>query len=273
MSLLPTAKTDVVKDPNAVRYYIYGAPGVGKTTLAASFRKRLPDGRVAEPLFMCTEEGVGFLSVYKTVIPDWAKFKQALKELSEADPNAERFSTVVIDTVDLLFTMCEKFVCEAKQIAHPSDLEWGKGWAALRDEFQVVLSYLSRMKQGLVLIGHAKVWEKKERGTTVTCVQPNLSGTGRRVVLPIVDVIFYAEVIEVVDPKTGQVVQRRVLRSEPNETVEAKDRTSRLPAVMPMDYAELEAYITGSKGRNQPPAAAPAATQAQAQTQTQEANK
>jgi hypothetical protein len=250
VSPLPTSKTAVVTDPNRVRFYIYGAPGVGKTTLASQFRRQNPDGTWAEPLFLCTEEGVGFLEVLKVPVPDWGTFKNTLKELTAADPEATRYSTVVVDTIDLLFTMCEKFVCEAKSISHPSELEWGKGWAALRDEFQIVLSYLSRMKQGLVLIGHAKVWEKKERSTMITCVQPTLGSTGRRVVLPIVDVILYCETIEVVDPKTGTTINKRIMRSEPNETVEAKDRTSRLPATMPMEYAKLAAYISGAEKKS-----------------------
>lgn len=259
MSPLPTAKTEVVRDPNAVRFYVYGAPGVGKTTLAAQFRKKNADGTYAEPLFLCTEEGVGFLEVFKVPIPDWGTFKTTLKEVVTSDPEAKRFSVIVVDTIDLLFTMCEKFVCEAKNISHPSDLEWGKGWAALRDEFQVVLSYLSRMKQGLVLIGHAKVWEKKERGTMITCVQPTLNATGRRVVLPIVDVILYCETIEVVDPVSGKTHNKRVMRSEPNEMIEAKDRTGRLPPVMSMAYSELEGYIAGTAKKDQPAAAPPAA--------------
>ena len=241
--LLPAEKTTPVNDPSKVKYYLYGAPGVGKTTLASKFRNAL---------FLCTEEGVGFLSVYKVTIKDWPTFKAALKEVVDKDPNAERFGTIVVDTIDLLFTMCEKFVCETKNIQHPSDLEWGKGWAALRDEFQIVLSYLSRMKQGLVLIGHAKVWEKKERGQMITCVQPTLNGTGRRVVLPIVDVIGYVETIEVQDPKSGALYNKRVIRTEPTDVVEAKDRTGRLPPVMPMEYAALEAYITGQLDKTQP---------------------
>ncbi len=243
--LLPKSKTQVVKDPRQVKFYTYGAPGVGKTTLASRFRKQKEDGTWIEPIFLCTEEGVGFLEVYKVPIPSWGTFKETLKQIVEADPEAQTYGTIVVDTIDLLFTMCEKFVCELKQITHPSELEWGKGWAALRDEFQVVLSYLSRMKQGLVLVGHAKIWEKKERGIVTTCIQPTLNNTGRRVVLPIVDVILYIEAIEV-QGVDGKFYNKRIMRSEPTDMIEAKDRTGMLPAVMPLDYAALEAYISGT---------------------------
>ncbi len=233
---LPTKKTEPVRDPNKVRWYFYGEPGVGKTTLASKFR---------DPLFLCTEEGVGFLSVYKKSISCWADFKAILKLLVEQDPEAEQFGTVVVDTVDLLFLMCEKHVCEAKGIAHPSDLEWGKGWAALRDEFKIVLGYMSRMKQGLVFVGHAQLFEKKERGTTITCMKPSLTNTGAKVIIPLVDVMILCEVVEVQDPKDSKFKKVHRCRSEPSEYAYCKDRTGTLPAKFPMDYNLIERFISG----------------------------
>lgn len=231
---LPSKKTDVIDDPNKVRWYFYGEPGVGKTTLASKFR---------DPLFLCTEEGVGFLSVYKVSIDSWDTFKKVLKMVVDEDPEAERFGTVVVDTVDILFMMCEKHVCEAKGIAHPSDLEWGKGWAALRDEFKIVLAYMARMKQGLVFVGHAQLFEKKERGKAITCMKPSLTNTGSKVIIPLVDVMILCEVAEVQDPADGQFKKVHRCRTEPSEYAYCKDRTGRLPATFPMDYGLLEAYI------------------------------
>lgn len=239
---LPTKKTEPITDPNKVRWYFYGEPGTGKTTLASKFR---------DPLFLAAEEGVGFLSVYKLPIDSWSTFKDALRTVVNEDPNAERFGTIVVDTIDIVFKMCEQHVCQAKGIAHPSDLEWGKGWAALRDEFAIVLGYMSRMKQGIVFVGHAQLFEKKERGRTISCMKPSLTNTGSKVIVPLVDVMALCEVVEVQDAESGQFTSVHRLRTEPSEYAYCKDRTGYLPAVLPMDYDVLASYFGQNAG---PPA-------------------
>jgi hypothetical protein len=54
-----------------------------------------------------------------------------------------------------------------------------------------------------------------------------------------VDIILYADLEVSRDADTQAVTYNRVLRTKPGATYEAGDRTGRLPAVIPLDFAEF----------------------------------
>lgn len=160
---------------------IYGDPKIGKSTLASTF----PDA-----FFIATEAGLRFLNVMKEPCGDWQKFKDIVKALREPKYK-ERYKTIVIDTVDLLYQACMDFVCEENNMTYPADEEWGKGWAKVRDEFQKGMRHLTAEGYGVVLISHTKVTEVEIRGRKVPKTVPTFSGSARRVIMPLVDYIFY----------------------------------------------------------------------------------
>ena len=69
-------------------------------------------------------------------INSWSEFKQVLKQLK--DPKVkERFETITIDTVDICYDYCTKYVCDnAKRpdggygVDNVADIPYGKTFAA-----------------------------------------------------------------------------------------------------------------------------------------------
>lgn len=171
---------------------IYGEPKIGKSTLASTF----PDS-----LFIATEEGLRFLEVMKVGCPDYKTFQEIVKELRSPESKG-RYRTIVIDTVDLLYSATETYVCEQKGISHPSEEEWGKGWMMVREEFQRGMRYLTSEGYGVVFISHAKQIEHNVRGRKVQRIVPTLSNQARRVIMPLVDFIFYLS-MDVDDEESG----------------------------------------------------------------------
>jgi hypothetical protein len=239
---LPTEKSKKVDDIGAMSMLLYGPPKIGKTTIAASFPKAL---------FVVTEEGHKSLEVFKVGIQEWLDFKEVCRKLRK---DVHDYGTIVLDTADLLFMLCESYVCKQLGVDSPGDLEYGKGWKMLTKEFQSAIAPLAAPGKdgktlGLVFISHEKDIEVKGRITKTSRTVCTLTGTARKVILPLVDVVGHCGFGE--DPVSGDPTKQRVVTFAPSETVEAGDRTGKLPATVPMSpsgwYEKLQAAYKGEK--------------------------
>jgi len=229
MSLLPILKTKGKLTINASTWLVYGPPGIGKSTFAAGF----PD-----PLFLATELTQKHLSLHLVPISGWEKFLQAAKEL-EANPN--RFQTIVVDTTDLLYKMCQEYCCTKFGFDHPSDEGFGKGYDKVNSEFYRGVLTLKHLGKAVVFIAHYSERDVKVRGATYLKTVPNLPGGCWKIVARESDVIAFCDF----DPKRPNV---RIFRYTPEIEIEAKDRGGVFPEgkVLPLDYAIMSgAWGTG----------------------------
>jgi hypothetical protein len=216
--MLPQAKTPPRQALEDFTILIYGPPKIGKSTLASQFDN---------PLFLATEAGLNSLEVYQVPIATWEDFLTACKEIAAGKHD---FKTVIVDTVDNLFKACSEYIRKKNNIQHESDLDWGKGWGLVKDEFARALTKLSLLPYGLVMISHSDFVEIKTRTATITKAVPTLQKSAREVVLKMCDIILYVE--STVTDK-GEM---RIMRTKPSENWEAGDRTRRLPVILPLDY-------------------------------------
>lgn len=174
---LPTEKTKPAGSLSAFSTLLYGHEKIGKTTLAGEF----PDA-----FFMFCEPGGKDLKLHARSIPDWRTFKAYMAEL---DKHPKRFQTVVVDTVDLAYKFCEEYTCAKLGIDHPSDEDWGKGWGAVRKEFELAMARLVGAHRGILFVSHAKeVTLKKRGGGEVTKTIPSMSNAARTIIEPMVDI-------------------------------------------------------------------------------------
>ena len=227
---LPTSKTPQRKTLEEQAILIYGPPKIGKSTLASQFDA---------PLFLATEAGLNSLEVYQVPIPGWESFLVSCREIAEGK---HEFKTIVIDTIDNLFKACSEYVRKKNNIQHESDLEWGKGWQMVKDEFLRALTKLSLLPYGLVMVSHADNVEIKTRTAKINKSVPTLPKSAREIVLGMADIILFCE-STVTD--NGEV---RIMRTKPSENWEAGDRTGKLPAVLPLDFNAFKEAFNKNKG-------------------------
>ncbi len=96
-------------------------PKAGKSTLASQF---------PNPLLLATERGYNALpGVFAQDITKWSDIKQVVRELAKEGVK-EKFSTIVIDTVDRAATMCEKYICSQKGVNALGEVPYGRISAA-----------------------------------------------------------------------------------------------------------------------------------------------
>ena len=238
---LPNAKTTPSLDLSAKSILIYGPPKIGKSTFASQF----PDA-----LFFECEPGLNQLEVFKVPTYSWADFLAACKLVAAGN---HPFKTVVIDTVDNAFKFCSEHICAKHEIDYEGDLEHGKGWAFVKNEWHRVLTRLASLPVGLVLISHAIDKQIKTRTEEYTKTQPSLPDRARNVVLGLVDMILYCDTAASKNDK-GELVMRRIIRTKPHPAYEAGDRTGRLPETLALDFDEFQKAFARGKGA---PATAP----------------
>ena len=176
---LPTEKTppsEVLQDYSIL---LFGEKKIGKTTLASMFDNNL---------LLMTEPGAKSLDVFKMPVRSWKEFKKIIR-LLKVD---KRYRTVTVDTVDLLFKLCDAQVCQTLGIDHVSEAEWGRGWSAVRDEFTTAMADLMGIGKGVILISHSTEKEIKPRsGPKYDRIQPTMANTARDICEAMVDIWGY----------------------------------------------------------------------------------
>ena len=202
IDLLNLQPHKVSRDLRGYSVFFYGEPKSGKTTTAAHF---------PEALLLAFEKGYNAIpGIMAQPINKWAEFKQTLRELEKKEVK-EKFSTIIIYTVDIAYDYCTKYICDnAKRpdgsfgVDSISDIGYGKGYGMVSQEFDDSLRKIVQMDYGLVLISHAtdKTF-KNESGEEYNQIVPTLDKRGTNIVSRMADIIGYSRVVDTEQgPKT-----------------------------------------------------------------------
>lgn len=138
----------VVEAPPAI--IVYGGPGIGKTTLAAS----APD-----PVFIDLENGTRQIDVARTgEVETWSDLLATVRALITED---HPFKTVALDTLDRAEWLCWQHVCRVGRKSGIEDFGYSKGYTAAYEQFRILARELetlrTRRNVGIFVIAHAKI--------------------------------------------------------------------------------------------------------------------
>lgn len=184
IDLLGLQPHKVSRDLRGYSVFFYGEPKSGKTTIASKF---------PNALLLAFEKGYNALAgVMAQPINSWAEFIRVQRQLKD-DKVKEKFSTIIIDTADIAYSYCEKYVCANNGVATIADIEYGKGYTLVGNEFDEKLRSIVQMGYGIVLISHAtdKVF-KDENGTEYNKIVPTLDKRSNNIVARMADIIGYS---------------------------------------------------------------------------------
>ena len=188
INLLNIQPHKVSRDLSGYITFIYGAPKTGKTTLAT----QMPGS-----LLLAFEKGYNALpGVMAQDITSWAEMRQVYRELKKPEVKAT-FNAIIIDTIDIAADMCQKYICNQKDIESLGDLGYGKGWTAFKDEFTEVMRGLTQLGYAVFFIGHEKeAMVTDVDGTERMVIRPGLSNSTRTVVEGMADIYGYAHQVK-----------------------------------------------------------------------------
>lgn len=194
IDLLDIKPHQVSRDLKGYSVFFYGEPKSGKTSTAAKFPKSL---------LLAFEKGYNTLAgVMANPINSWSEFRKVLRQLKD-EKVKEKFSTIIIDTADIAYDYCTKYICDnAKRndggfgVDNIADIPFGKGYGMVGKEFDECLRSIVQMDYGLVLISHAtdKVFTD-ESGQEYNKIVPTLDKRATNIVSRMADIIGYSRAV------------------------------------------------------------------------------
>ena len=187
IDLLSLEPHKVSRDLSGYITYIYGAPKVGKTTLGC---------QMPSPLLLAFEKGYNAIGgVFAQDITSWADLKATVKQLKKTEVK-EKFKSVVIDTVDIAASLCDKYVCDQNGVSALSEIPYGGGWSLLKKELESTFRTITQLGYAVCFISHMKQEDfKRQDGTGYTLTHPSVSDTYNKIVENMADLYGYIHTV------------------------------------------------------------------------------
>lgn len=230
LDLLSIQPHQVSRDLRGYSVLMYGEPKSGKTTTATKFPNHL---------ILAFEKGYAAIpGAMANPINKWTEFKKVLKQLENPEVK-EKFETIIIDTADIAYDYCEKYICSINEVDSVGKIPYGMGYNFVGKEFDECLRKIVQMDYGLVLISHAtdKTFTN-EQGQEYNQIVPTLPNKARLICQRMCDIIGYSRSIETPDG----LATKFFMRGTPRYV--AGSRFAYTPDVIDFSYKNLVKAIS-----------------------------
>jgi hypothetical protein len=234
-----------------IRAVIYGADGVGKSTLCAG---------APGAVFIASEDGLDNIDARQVNPPEsWPQIIEYVDALS----NDDRCGTIVIDSLDWSEQMLWSWLVATKtdeKGRKVKDIEgygYGKGYIAAASEWRILIAALQRAGQrgkNVLMTAHAhRKGVKNPTGEDFEQMQIKLQERAAGLIREWVHIVAFAELdIATVTDKDdggrtkGVFTGKRILRTQPSAGYQGKSRLT-LPSKIPLDWHAFAAAIKAGR--------------------------
>lgn len=211
---------------------LYGEPGVGKSVFASQAPK---------PFFITTDGNYEWLEEFGAKEEDhiqvnsWAEAKKVFQM------NFDKYETIVVDLTEDLFKWCEHEYCLKNKLEHVSDVGYGKGYDATRNEFFLEMCKLIGLDKHIIFIMHGLTFTVKDRRG----VEHTKYGPTNRLPDKVLDMIegrvryFLRCYVKAEESEDKQLIKKRYLSLIPKENEFGICRgidENKVPHDIPLDF-------------------------------------
>lgn len=197
MITLPDNKWRAAGTVTRRKIWIYGAPFSGKTYLADKF----PD-----PFIISTDGNVQFVTApfyhikkevkvtgrIKEEKHPWEVFKDVISELEVRQNQEGGFKTIVLDLLEDTLEHCRKYMNAKAGVDHEADVQWGKQYDVVRQEFLDTIKRLLNLDyENIIILSHEDATKAvtNRAGGSVTTFRPNIQEKLANKVSGMVDIV------------------------------------------------------------------------------------
>ena len=224
------------KIDRAQKVVIYGAEGIGKSSLAAKF----PD-----PLFIDTEGGTAHMDVRRIEKPQsWEEMLSVVKEVAATKDVCR---TLVLDTADWAEQLIVSYLCTKYKQNSIESFGYGKGYTYLGEEFSRLLGALDTVLTSgvhVVITAHAKMrkFEQPDEMGAYDRWEMKLSKQVAPLLKEWCDILLFCnyQTFVVTSENNTQKARggKRVMYTSHHPAWDAKSRVP-LPEVLELDYRHI----------------------------------
>lgn len=181
--ILNLEPSTISRDLSGYITYVYGAPKVGKTTLA----------RDMGALIVAGEDGTRALTgAYVQKVKNWSDIR-ALMRYCKDERFKERYRALAFDTIDVCALFAEKYVCAQLDIQTLGEGGWAKnGWSVFKKELEEVFRTITMEGYAVLFISHDKTEEvTRPDGTKFNRIVPTAQSSLNNIIKNMADIIAY----------------------------------------------------------------------------------
>lgn len=231
----------------AQKVVIYGAEGIGKSSLAACF----PD-----PLFIDTEGGTAQMDVRRIDKPQsWEELLAIVQEVATT-PNVCK--SLILDTADWAEQLIVSFLCTKYKQNSIESFGYGKGYTYLAEEFTKLLHAFDQVIAAdihVVITAHAKMrkFEQPDEMGAYDRWEMKLSKQVAPLLKEWCDLLLFCnyQTFVVTSENNTQKAQggKRVMYTSHHPAWDAKNRVH-LPEVLELDYKHIAHIFAEQPGQS-----------------------
>ena len=224
----------------ATKAVLYGPEGIGKTSFAA---------KAPNPLFIDTEGSTTRLNVRRLPAPQ--SFAMVMEQIQWVLYNPQVCGTLVLDTADWAQRLCTDAVCARLKVGGIEDLNYGKGFVYVYEDFGRMLNLLDQVIDrgiNVIITAHAAMrkFEQPDEMGSYDRWELKLNNSQKCSIAGMVkewaDMVLFANYETIVvknENKKGKAQGgQRVMYTAHHPCWDAKNRFD-LPEKLPFDYEKV----------------------------------
>lgn len=212
----------------SVLMLVYGQGGVGKSTFTATAPKPiLADCENGSKYF-----GLRGIKVDVAQIESWNDIQEFYKFVKESP-----HETIVVDPIGELMEKLKVFLVNSKEkkwVQYDGSLTM-VGWGEMKDRMRQFVKAIRDLNKHMILVAHVE--EKDDEGKVIK--RPKIMTKMSEELIALVDVVGFMEVVKSINPQTGEPEDKRIIRVQPSEKYESKDRTGQLGGIIEPDFSKI----------------------------------